>query len=121
MLFSGQDLAPSRYNDEGKGIPYITGASNLENKKVIINRWTESPTTHATKGDLLLTCKGSGVGKMAWCDIDDAHIARQIMALRCVDGLFPDYLELVMSAMITSIKEKANGLIPGLRDRKSVV
>ena len=51
---------------------------------------------------------------MAWCDIDDAHIARQIMALRCVDGLFPDYLELVMSAMITSIKEKANGLIPGL-------
>ena len=114
MLYSGQDLIPSRYNDEGRGIPYITGASNLENKRVIINRWTETPTTHATKGDLLLTCKGSGVGKMAWCDIDDAHIARQIMALRCIEGLLPDYLELVMSAMITSIKEKANGLIPGL-------
>ena len=114
VLYSGQDLIPSRYNDEGKGIPYITGASNFENKRVIINRWTETPTTHATKGDLLLTCKGSGVGKMAWCDIDDAHIARQIMALRCIEGLLPDYLELVMSAMITSIKEKANGLIPGL-------
>ena len=114
MLYSGQDLIPSRYNDEGKGIPYITGASNLENKRVIINRWTETPTTHASKGDLLLTCKGSGVGKMAWCDIDDAHIARQIMALRCVKGLHPEYLELLMSAMITSIKEKANGLIPGL-------
>ena len=114
VLYSGQDLIPSRYNDEGRGIPYITGASNLENKRVIINRWTETPTTHATKGDLLLTCKGSGVGKMAWCDIDDAHIARQIMALRCIEGLLPDYLELVMSAMITSIKEKANGLIPGL-------
>lgn len=75
-LYSGQDLIPSRYNDEGKGIPYITGASNLENKRVIVNRWTESPTTHALQGDLLLTCKGSGVGKMAWCDIDDAHIAR---------------------------------------------
>jgi len=113
-LYSGQDLIPSRYNDEGKGIPYITGASNLENKRVIVNRWTESPTTHALQGDLLLTCKGSGVGKMAWCDIDDAHIARQIMALRCIEGFLPDYLELVMSAMIASVKEKANGLIPGL-------
>ena len=113
-LYSGQDLIPSRYNDEGKGIPYITGASNLENKRVIVNRWTESPTTHALQGDLLLTCKGSGVGKMAWCDIDDAHVARQIMALRCIEGFLPDYLELVMSAMIASVKEKANGLIPGL-------
>ena len=79
-LYSGQDLEPSQYNDEGIGIPYITGASNLENGKVIINRWTDSPTTHAADGDLLITCKGSGVGKMAWCDIKDAHIARQIMA-----------------------------------------
>ena len=113
-LYSGQDLEPSRYNDKGVGIPYITGASNLENGKVIINRWTDSPTTHATTGDLLITCKGSGVGKMAWCDISDAHIARQIMALRCIDGLFSNYLEIVISAMLTKIKSKANGLIPGL-------
>ena len=107
-------MEPSRYNDVGAGIPYITGASNLENGKVIINRWTDSPTTHATIGDLLITCKGSGVGKMAWCNICDAHIARQIMALRCIDGLYSDYLEIVISAMLTNIKSKANGLIPGL-------
>ena len=113
-LFSGQDLDTSRYNDKGIGIPYITGASNLEDGKVVINRWTDSPTTHATDGDLLITCKGSGVGKMAWCDIYDAHIARQIMALRCVEGLLSDYLEIVISAMLSNIKSKANGLIPGL-------
>ena len=113
-LFSGQDLDPSRYNNEGIGIPYITGASNLEDGKVVINRWTDSPTTHATDGDLLITCKGSGVGKMAWCDICDAHIARQIMALRCDDGLLSGYLEIVISAMLSNIRLKANGLIPGL-------
>ena len=113
-LFSGQDLDPSRYNNEGNGIPYITGASNLEDGKVAINRWTDSPTTHATDGDLLITCKGSGVGKMAWCDICDAHIARQIMALRCVDGLLSGFLEIVISAMLSNIRSKANGLIPGL-------
>ena len=54
-LYSGQDLTSDRYNDIGDGIPYITGASNLEHGKVIINRWTTTPTTHATIDDLLLT------------------------------------------------------------------
>ena len=40
-LQSGQDMTPDKYNDCGKGIPYITGASNIENGNVLINRWTE--------------------------------------------------------------------------------
>ena len=80
-LYSEQGLTPDRYNDTGEGIPYITGASNLEHGKVIINRWTITPTTHATICDLLLTVKGSGVGKMAFCDIIDVHIARQLLQI----------------------------------------
>ena len=107
-------MEPSRYNDNSIGIPYITGASNFEDGRIIINRWTDSPTTHATIDDLLLTCKGSGVGKMVWCNIENAHIARQIMALRCIDGLYKNYLEIVMLAFLSKIVSKANGLIPGL-------
>ena len=114
ILYSGQDLEPSRYNDNSIGIPYITGASNFEDGRIIINRWTDSPTTHATIDDLLLICKGSGVGKMVWCNIENAHIARQIMALRCIDGLYKNYLEIVMLAFLSKIVSKANGLIPGL-------
>ena len=114
-LFSGQDLEPQRYNSNGVGIPYITGASNLSGGHVIINRWTETPTTHATINDLLLTCKGSGVGKMAICDIEDAHIARQIMALRCTSAICLSYLQVLMSAFITEITYQANGIIPGIR------
>ena len=80
-LYSEQGLTPDRYNDTGEGIPYITGASNLEHGKVTINRWTITPTTHATICDLLLTVKGSGVGKMAFCDIIDVHIARQLLQI----------------------------------------
>ena len=114
-LYSGQDLTPDRYNDTGEGIPYITGASNLEHGKVIVNRWTTTPTTHATTGDLLLTVKGSGVGKMAFCDIIDAHIARQIMALRCTSAIIPQYLHIAISAMLNDITAQANGIIPGIR------
>ena len=114
-LYSGQDLTSNRYNNIGEGIPYITGASNLKHGKVIINRWTTTPTTHATIGDLLLTVKGSGVGKMAFCDIADAHIARQIMALRCTNAITPQYLHIAISAMLSDITAQANGIIPGIR------
>ena len=114
-LFSGQDLTPDKYSDIPQGIPYITGASNLENGCVIVNRWTSSATTHATIGDLLLTVKGSGIGKIAICDIEDAHIARQLMALRCRNGIMQKYLRIVVSAFLTEITDQANGIIPGIR------
>ena len=114
-LFSGKDLTPDRYSEIPQGIPYITGASNLENGSVIVNRWTTSATTHTTVGDLLLTVKGSGVGKMAICDIEDAHIARQIMALRCRNGITQEYVQIVVSAFLTEITNQANGIIPGIR------
>ena len=55
-LQSGQDMTPDKYNDCGKGIPYITGASNIENGNVLINRWTEYGRAFAYCGDILLTC-----------------------------------------------------------------
>ena len=58
-LQSGQDMTPDKYNDCGKGIPYITGASNIENGNVLINRWTEYGRAFAYCGDVLLTCKGT--------------------------------------------------------------
>ena len=65
ILQSGQDLQPAFYNSEEKGIPYLTGASNIEDGNIIINRWTESPKAIANQGDLLLTCKGT-VGKLQY-------------------------------------------------------
>ena len=54
MLISGQDFPPTKYNDEGIGTPYITGASNFENKQLIINRWTETPSVYSVYGDILV-------------------------------------------------------------------
>ena len=52
---------------------------------------------------------------MAICDIADAHIARQIMALRCRNGITQEYLRIVVSAFLTEITDQANGIIPGIR------
>ncbi|MCB6808104.1 restriction endonuclease subunit S [bacterium MSK18_59] len=86
-LLSGTDFKPEEYNDQQQGTPYITGASSLSEDGVLLNRWTETPRNIATKGDVLLVCKGSGYGKTVICDIEEAHIARQIMAIKKLESL----------------------------------
>ena len=112
-LLSGRDLAPGDYNDQGEGIPYITGASNFFNETVAISRWTNSPQVITKSGDLLITCKGT-VGEVAFNTFGDAHIARQIMAMRNIYNLNIEYLSLCINYYIESLKSTAKGLIPGI-------
>ena len=115
-LVSGQDFPPEKYNANIAGIPYIIGASNIENEQLIINRWTESPSVYSYLNDLLVVCKGAGVGKMAINKIGVAHIARQIQAVRGYTN-YTDikYIKAVVKNNIENIISKANGLIPGLK------
>ena len=119
-LLSGTDFKPEEYNDKCKGIPYITGASSLSENGVLINRWTETPKIIANYGDVLLVCKGSGYGKTVICDIEKAHIARQIMAIKNVATLYMLYIRLFLQASFEYIKSKGQGVIPGI-DRNSVM
>ena len=112
-LLSGRDLAPGDYNDQGEGIPYITGASNFFDGTIAISRWTTAPQVTTKQGDLLITCKGT-VGEMAFNTFGDAHIARQIMAMRNVYNLNVAYLSLCINYYIESLKTTAKGLIPGI-------
>ena len=112
-LQSGQDMAPDKYNANGDGIPYITGASNIENGSVIINRWTEYGKAFAYKGDLLLTCKGT-VGTMAILDEPQVHIARQIMAIRTTGEIGILYIQVVLETLVASLKAAAKSMIPGI-------
>lgn len=112
---SGQDFPPEKYNSNCKGIPYITGASNLDGDKIIVNRWTETPSVIAPKGCLLLVCKGSGVGKLCFMSIEEAHIARQIQAINPIsENIDLSYLRIVLESRISEIINQANGVIPGI-------
>ena len=112
-LQSGQDMTPDKYNDCGKGIPYITGASNIENGNVLINRWTEYGRAFAYCGDILLTCKGT-VGTMAVLQESQVHIARQIMAIRPISELYVPYIQLVLDTLVENLKAAAKSMIPGI-------
>ena len=113
VLLSGTDLNSSQYNDRHEGIPYLTGASNFADGKLIENRWTVEPSRVSRKGELLFTCKGT-VGEMAINRFDAAHIARQIMSITPNEyGMLP-YITLFLNAMVEDIKSHAKGVIPGI-------
>lgn len=117
-LLSGQDLTPDKYNASGKGTIYITGASNIENGRITVNRWTEFPRAIAHKGELLITCKGT-IGEMCFLNIDKAHIARQIMSIK---EILVDikYVHIFLLSYVNTLKGNAKSMIPGI-DRKNVL
>ena len=112
-LQSGQDLTSEKFNDQGDGIPYITGASNIVNENVKINRWTKFGKSFAYKNDLLITCKGT-VGSMAFLRVEKAHIARQIMAINSNGSINTLYIKIVLETLVASLKASAKSMIPGI-------
>jgi len=113
QLISGQDLTSDKYSIKKEGIPYLTGASNIENGEIILNRWTIDPKAIAILGDLLITCKGT-VGAMAFLLHDKAHIARQIMAIRVNKLINNKYVKVFLDTYINNLKVMAKSMIPGI-------
>ncbi|WP_226655854.1 restriction endonuclease subunit S [Pseudalkalibacillus hwajinpoensis] len=117
-LTSGQDMTSSKYNDISNGIPYLTGASNIQGGEIIINRWTPEPKAIALKGDILLTCKGT-VGKTVILGKEEVHIARQIMSIRTIET-DAEFIQYFIKSYVNILKAKAKSMIPGI-ERKDVL
>ena len=119
-LQSGQDFAPSDFNEHGDGIPYMTGASCIVDGKTAVSRWTTMPRCFAYYGDTLLVCKGSGSGAVVMLSQDKVHIARQFMALRPHEGMTKGFCFYLTLHLSEKMKQSATGLIEGI-DRKTVL
>lgn len=112
-LISGRDAKSTDCNSLGIGIPYILGASNLENNVFTIERWIEQPQVISLKNDILLSVKGT-IGKVYLQKEEKINISRQIMSIRTGPTLFPQFTYWLVSNLSDSFREAGNGLIPGI-------
>lgn len=112
-LISGRDAALTDCNSEGIGIPYILGASNIENNTFTIERWIETPQVISNKGDILLSVKGT-IGKLYIQQEEKVNISRQIMAIRPTEILNRKFAYLFLLLVCDELREAGNGLIPGI-------
>jgi type I restriction enzyme S subunit len=99
---------------------YLTGPSDFGSLHPIVSKWTEHPKVIAHKGDILITVKGSGVGKINLLDIDEVVISRQLMAIR-TNKVETNFIYAFLVLQYNFFQSLSNGAaIPGI-SRKDVL
>ena len=113
-LISGQHIDAKDYNTEGKGVGYLTGPSDFGFLNPVITKWSEHPKRMAKRGDILVTVKGSGVGKINLLAEEAVAISRQLMAVRAT-AADVNYLYAFLSTNFDHFQSLSTGAaIPGI-------
>ena len=114
-LISGQHLKPNEYSESAleNSVPYITGPAEFGKKHPSYSKFTTEFRALAGKGDILITCKGAGLGKLNTANQVIA-ISRQLMSIQpvIVDKCF---LYLFIDSRYSYFQAKGVGIaIPGI-------
>lgn len=113
-LVSGQHIDAKNYNTTSRGIGYLTGPSDFGPLTPVVSKWTEHPKVRAKRGDILITVKGSGVGKINLLDQEEVAISRQLMAVR-VTRAEPRFVHAFLSSIFDHFQSASTGAaIPGI-------
>src|SRR5690554_681430 len=111
-LISGQHVEAQHVNEFGKGQPYLTGPADFPNGAIVVSKYTDQGRKFSQRGDILITVKGSGTGKVIESD-DRYAISRQLMAIRAT-GFDPRFTYYNVVSSLNRYEGAAAGLIPGI-------
>ena len=113
-LISGQHILSDNYNKNQLGIPYLTGPSDFGKINPVYTKWTEKPKVTADQNSILITVKGSGIGKLNILNDDKIAISRQLMALHATQ-INHRFLYLYLLIKNEYLQDKKTGIaIPGI-------
>jgi type I restriction enzyme, S subunit len=113
-IVSGQHIMAKDYNSDELGIGYLTGPSDFGKLYPKVTKWTEHRKAVARTGDVLITVKGSGVGKVNLLRGNEVAISRQLMAVRS-EQVDQTYLFWLLASHYDHFQSLATGAaIPGL-------
>lgn len=113
-LVSGQHITTDQYSDKPIGDPYLTGPSDFGKLHPVFSKWTKHPKVLAIKDDILITVKGSGVGKLNILHENNVAIGRQLMAIRSL-LIERSYLFKFLEGDYESLQNQKIGMaIPGI-------
>ena len=113
-LISGQHIDKQDYNRDGDGLGYLTGPDDFGIYSPTITKWTTKPKVTAQRNDVLITVKGSGLGKVNILKEPEVAISRQLMAIR-VGGADTQYVWTWLRGQYDHIQSLGGGAaIPGI-------
>tara|TARA_R110002051_G_scaffold61096_2_gene111869 strand:- start:183 stop:1355 length:1173 start_codon:yes stop_codon:yes gene_type:complete len=112
-LTSGEHLSPENYSKSGL-IPYFTGPSDITENISSVKKFTDKNGKLCNLGDVLITVKGSGVGKTTILKLPKAFMGRQLMSLSSTPEL-NIILKSILEKKLQRLEALAMGnMIPGL-------
>lgn len=111
-LIPGQHINTDDYHEEKTGMPYLTGPADFINRKIIPTKFTNKPKSICQTGDILITVKGSGTGKVVISD-GEYCISRQLMAIRTRKE-YQKFVYYFLEYRQDDNNSDSEGLIPGL-------
>lgn len=112
----GQHILEADHNREKLGIGYLTGPADFGIIYPTVTKWTEHPKAWCEPGDVLVTVKGAGVGKINLAPTERVAIGRQLMAIRPALGqVTQEFLYQIMTTHFSHLQGSALGAtVPGL-------
>lgn len=114
-LISGQHLKPSEYSETPleNGNPYITGPAEFGPIYPSFSKYTTEIRALAQSGDVLITCKGAGLGKLNKAN-QTLAISRQLMSMQSI-CINKDFLFAIVDSKYDYFQSKGVGIaIPGI-------
>lgn len=114
-LVSGQHLKPSEYSETPleNGNPYITGPAEFGPIYPSFSKYTTEKRALAQGGDVLITCKGAGLGKLNKAN-QTLAISRQLMSMQSI-CINKDFLFAIVDSKYDYFQSKGVGIaIPGI-------
>ena len=113
QLVSGQHIPSELCNIVGKGVPYFTGPSDFLGASTVVTQYTNYPQIMCDAGDILITVKGSGCGKVAVASVR-ACISRQLMAIKVPHSTLQYWLAVFQNQQELLNRLATGGNIPGI-------
>ena len=114
VILEGKNVEKKKLNTVEKGLPYIVGASSLQNGKLECKSYCEDIGNQVIshKGDVIVSTVGT-LGKMAVNNIGDCVLSKHVCAVRFVPSILPEYGLLCLigsiGACIPPVDETATG------------
>ncbi len=114
VILQGKNVDKAKLNDEGNGIPYIVGASCLQNGRLSCKSYCKETDKQVISqlGDVIISVVGT-LGKMAVNDIGDCVLSKHVCAVRFVPSILPEYGLLCLMGAISQCIPPDDGIQTG--------
>lgn len=104
VILQGRNVDGKKLNTEGRGLPYIVGASCIKDSRLRCGKYLENYENETLShfGDIIVSTVGT-LGKVGINDLGDCVLSKHVCAVRFVPQILPEYGLLCLLGSLSTI------------------